>query len=308
MTLICGIEQLKNQHAPCVASIGNYDGVHLGHQHVIQTLLDFSQSKGVKSTVITFEPLAKEFFSAGAVHRLTSIEERAQLLFELGVDQVLCIDFNAKFASYSPRGFVQDVLINGLGVQHLCVGDDFRFGKDRAGDFDFLTKMGQHQGFAVTAHDTFELDGHRVSSGRARQALANADFDLAERLLGRRYCISGMVSQGQQLGRTIGFPTANIVLPDYLMPINGVFAVIAELETGEQVSGVANLGIRPTLDGKENRLEVHLFNFNDDLYGKKMRVNIIQKIREEKKFDSFDHLKQQIQKDASLAKGILGVI
>lgn len=322
MTLIRGINSLQKHHSPCVASIGNYDGVHLGHQHVIKTLLKYSQRLNVKSTVITFEPLAKEFFRPNTVQRLTTIEQRADRLFSLGVDQVLCIDFSNQFASYSPQEFVQDVLLNGLGIKHLCVGDDFRFGKDRAGDFALLQSMGQSNNFAVTAHQTFELEGVRVSSGRVREALSQNDFLMAERLLGRPYTIEGVISKGQQLGRTIGFPTANIVLPEILMPISGVFAVKVRLFSGvsegsvfakgstsakgsTELMGVANVGVRPTVGGKENRLEVHLFNFNEDIYGRNMSVSFVEKVRNEKKFDNFDDLKVQIQKDASLARDIL---
>ena len=305
MTLIRGLNKLLPEHKPCVASIGNYDGVHLGHQYVIATLLEHSQRLDLPATVITFEPLAKEYFRPNSVHRLTTVEQRAELLIAQGVDQVLCVDFDQSFAAYSPIGFIQDVLIDGLGIKHLCVGDDFRFGKDRRGDFALLTEIGQSSGFAVTAHQTFELDGQRVSSGRVRDALCQGDFKLAESLLGRPYTISGKVSRGQQLGRTINYPTANIVLAKMLMPINGVFAVSAELESGELVHGVANIGNRPTVDGKENRLEAHLFDFDRDIYGQMMSVSFVEKIRDELKFDSFDDLKAQIEKDAARARAIL---
>ena len=305
MTLIRGLQNLNNEHQPCVASIGNYDGVHLGHQHVIATLLDHGERLGVATTVITFEPLAKEYFMPMSVARLTSVEERAELLFAQGVDQVLCIDFNADFASYEPRAFVQNVLIDGLAIRHLSVGDDFRFGKQRAGDFSLLKEMGLLNSFDVTSHNTFELEGARVSSGRIRAALADGDFTMAAQLLGRSYAISGKVSMGQQLGRTIDYPTANIVLDDVLMPINGVFAVNIELQSGERQLGVANIGNRPTVDGKENRLEVHIFDFEQDLYDQNLRVTPVEKIRNELKFDTFDDLKQQIQKDAAQARRIL---
>jgi len=308
MTLIRGLNKLQAEHKPCVASIGNYDGVHLGHQYVIATLLEHSQRLGLPSTVITFEPLAKEYFRPNSVQRLTTIEHRAELLKAQGVDQVLCVDFDQAFASYSPIGFIQDVLIDGLGIKHLCVGDDFRFGKDRQGDFALLTEVGQSSGLAVSAHQTFELDGQRVSSGRIREALGQGDFKLAEALLGRPYTISGEISRGQQLGRTINYPTANIVLPKLLMPINGVFAVTAKLHDGELVHAVANVGNRPTVDGKENRLEVHLFDFDRDIYHQTMTVNFVEKIRDELKFDSFDDLKAQIEKDAARARVILSVI
>ena len=308
MTLIRGLNNLIPSHKPCVASIGNYDGVHLGHQHVIATLLEHSQRLAIVSTVITFEPLAKEYFRPNSVQRLTTVEERAELLIAQGVDQVLCLSFDQAFASYSPMGFIQDVLIEGLGVKHLCVGDDFRFGRNRQGDFALLSQVGQSHDFKVTAHDTFEIDGQRVSSGRIREALGQGDFELAKTLLGRPYDISGVISKGQQLGRTINYPTANIVLPKMLMPVNGVFAVHATLQNGDNIAGVANVGNRPTVDGKENRLEVHLFDFDQDIYGQTMSVSFVEKIRDELKFASFDDLKVQIGKDAARARVILSDI
>lgn len=304
--LIKGFSNLTNRHRPSVVSIGNYDGVHLGHQHVVKTLLAKSNELGVPSTVITFEPLAKEFFRPESVLRLTSLEQRANQLVELGVDQVLCIDFTQEFANYSPLGFVEEILIDGLGVEYLCVGDDFRFGKDRAGDFKFLQEIGQQRGFSVAAHETFQLNGERVSSGRVRQALTNNDFALAEQLLGRSYTIQGKVSQGQQLGRTINFPTANIELGDYKLVVNGVFAVSCQLNNSDVVvQGVANIGKRPTVDGQQNRLEVHLFDFNQDIYGQDIDVRLLRKIRDEQKFDSVDDLQRQIQLDVQSAKEYL---
>lgn len=307
MTLIRGLNQITREHRPCVASIGNYDGVHLGHQHVIKTLIEKSAEFGVPSTVITFEPLAKEFFAPNSVPRLTSVDARADCLFGLGVDNVLCIEFDADFSAYSPEGFIQDVLVDSLGLKYLCVGDDFRFGKNRAGDFQMLEQAGSLNGFAVTAHETFELHGARVSSGRVRQALADSDFDLAETLLGRAYGIRGIVTKGQQLGRTINFPTANIVLSDYKVPISGVFAVLVTHPDLGALRGVANIGTRPTVDGVENRLEVHIFDFDGDIYGDELDVSFVKKIRSEQKFESFERLKQQIELDAANAKALLHI-
>ncbi len=304
MELIRGLPKLLESHRPSVASIGNYDGVHKGHQHVISTLIDKSHELDAPSTVITFEPLAKEFFRPRSVPRLTSIEERAQLLFELGVDRVLCIDFDASFASYSPEGFVKEVLVDGLGVKYLCVGDDFRFGKNRVGDFLLLQASGQRYGFDVTAHDTFEIHGDRVSSGRVRVALEEGDFDLARQLLGRPYAIKGQVEQGQQLGRTIGFPTANLILSQFQVPISGVFAVTVTHSIYGVLNGVANVGKRPTVDGNENRLEVHIFDFDAQIYGDTLEVTFLEKIRDEKKFESFELLKQQIGLDAAKARSL----
>ena len=292
---------MSNVHRPSVVSIGNFDGVHLGHQHVIQTLLHHAERLQAASTVITFEPLAKEFFMPDSVLRLTTLEQRTELLCGLGVDRVLCIPFTSEFAARSPEGFVEDVLINALGIRYLSVGDDFRFGKNRTGDFNLLLGMGAEHGFEVHAHDTFKLGGERVSSGRVRAALAAGDFETAGQLLGRAYAISGLVSRGQQLGRTLNFPTANIVLPDFKMAVNGVYAVEATLD-GQVYQGVANVGKRPTVDGKENRLEVHLFDFDDDIYEQALQVCFVKKIRDEQKFESIDALKIQIGADAEQAR------
>ncbi|MDB4511828.1 bifunctional riboflavin kinase/FAD synthetase [Arenicella sp.] len=301
--LIKGLSNLTDKHRPSVVSIGNYDGVHLGHQYLVESLLAKSTELQVPSTIITFEPLAKEFFSPESALRLTSLQQRANLLMELGVDQVLCIDFTQELADYSPSSFVKEILIDGLGVQHLCVGDDFRFGRNRAGDFEFLLEVGKQQGFCVAAHDTFELNQERVSSGRVRQALVDNDFDLAAQLLGRPYAITGNISRGQQLGRTINFPTANLELGNYNLAVNGVFAVTCLLNHQHAwTQGVANIGKRPTVDGKRNRLEVHLFDFDQDIYGQDLQVILHKKIRDEQKFDSVDDLKCQIQRDVQSAK------
>lgn len=303
--LIKGLAKLTSDHRPNVVSIGNYDGVHLGHQHVVKTLLAKSAELNVPSTVVTFEPLAKEFFMPSSVLRLTSLEQRAATLTALGVDQVLCINFTKELASYSPSSFVEEVLVDGLGVQYLCVGDDFRFGKDRQGDFEFLQKSGQHHGFSVAAHETFELNGERVSSGRVRQALLKDNFELAKQLLGRPYVIQGKVCSGQQLGRTINFPTANINLDNYNLVVKGVYAVSCQLENGKTVFGVANIGKRPTVDGQLNKLEVHLFDFDQDIYGQELIVTLLNKIRDEQKFDSVDDLQHQIQLDVQSAHKFL---
>ncbi|MCL4159284.1 UNVERIFIED_CONTAM: hypothetical protein GTU68_013891 [Idotea baltica] len=304
--LIKGYAELSSNNRPSVVSIGNYDGVHLGHQYVVESLLQKSTELNVPSTVITFDPLAKEFFKPNSVLRLSSVEQRAALLMDLGVDQVLCIDFNQEFANYSPLAFVEDVLIDGLGVQYLCIGDDFRFGKDRVGDFKFLKKLGRQRGFNVATHDTFELNGDRVSSGRVRMALESDNLELAQQLLGRPYSIQGEVSRGQQLGRTINFPTANINLEDYILPVNGVYAVRCQLNNDKTlIDGVANIGMRPTVSGKKNRLEVYLFDFDDDIYGESLDVQLLFKIRNEQKFSSVANLQKQIQLDVLSAKKYL---
>lgn len=302
MQFIRGIHNLTAKHQPSVVSIGNYDGVHLGHQHVIKTLIQHSAQLKAPSTVITFDPLAKEFFMPESAVRLSSVEQRAQQLFDLGVDRVLCIEFNAEFAANSPLEFVEEILINSLGVRYLCVGDDFRFGKDRAGDFEFLKVCGADFGFSVEAHATFTVGGERVSSGRVRDALKAGDFVLAEQLLGRAYSISGTVSRGQQIGRTLNYPTANIVLDATRYAVSGVYAVRVRGAASHIVEGVANVGTRPTVDGNENRLEVHLFDFDADIYGAELEVQFCRKLRDEQKFSTIESLKQQIIADAAAAR------
>ena len=300
-----GLDALTDSRNPCVATIGNFDGVHRGHEMVIQTLLDAAKAKALPSTVVTFQPLAREFFAPDQAVRLQPLEQRLQRLESLGVDQVLIIEFNQSLASMSPDAFVSKVLVDGLGVQYVSIGDDFKFGYQRQGDISFLQQRGTQDGFEAVAHNTFEIEGERVSSGRVRKAVLENDFELAGRLLGRPYSIAGTVSKGDQRGRTIGFPTANISLEDQRYAVHGVYAVTAQLEQGQAIPGVANVGWRPTVDGRENRLEVHLFDVDIDLYDQAIDVQFVAKIREEKKFNSFEELTQQIAQDADAARAIL---
>ena len=305
MQFVRGVENLAPHHKPSVVSIGNYDGVHLGHQMVIKSLLEQREIYGVPATVLTFEPLAKEFFSERKPARLSSVEQRAEMLFELGVDQVCCIEFNHQFASLSPEQFVETVLVDGLSAKYVVVGDDFRFGKNRAGDFTLLTHAGKQHGFVVADHDTYEVDGERVSSGRIRDALQDNNLMLAERLLGKPYCISGIVKHGRKLGREIGFPTANIPLSEQIvLPVHGVYAVEAfvDKKSEEIWQGVANVGRRPTVNGNTNQLEVHLLDRQEDLYERKLQVMFKHKIRDEQKFEDIGNLKRQIAKDVEAAK------
>ncbi|NND82865.1 MAG: bifunctional riboflavin kinase/FAD synthetase [Gammaproteobacteria bacterium] len=300
--LLHGIDSLSSAPGPSAVSIGNFDGVHLGHQQVINSLLENSKRLDVCPTVITFEPLAKEFFRPGSVARLTSLQQRSELMFELGVEVVICLPFTAAFAAMSAEDFVLAILVDALQTRYLSVGDDFRFGKGRAGDFPMLQSMGAEHGFEVFSHETFTVDGERVSSGRVRAALQADQLAAAAALLGRAYSISGTVVQDQQLGRTLDFPTANIPLEFDVAAAQGVYAVRARLASGRRCEGVANIGNRPTVDGSENRLEVHLFDFDGDLYGQSMDVELCAKIRAEQKFDSIEQLKQQIARDAAQAR------
>lgn len=306
-----------------MVSIGNFDGVHRGHQTVIRQLSVQAQRLQLPTVVVTFEPLAKEYFAARAERtrpaRLTSIERRRRLLQSFGVDEVCCLAFNDNLAGWSADDFIQTLLVEYLQARYLVVGDDFRFGHNRVGDFSLLQKAGEQHGFSVSAMDTFKVAGERVSSGRVRNALKDLDFQLAEQLLGRPYSMVGIVSKGQQLGRTIGFPTANIELPDVELPLQGVFAVRVDIDghsDGPQraLHGIANIGTRPTVDGQSRRLEVHILDIarqwqgaaaSYDFYGCSVEVVFVSKIRDEIKFAGVDDLQRQIQLDAAQAKQLL---
>ncbi|HET8801852.1 MAG TPA: bifunctional riboflavin kinase/FAD synthetase [Marinobacter sp.] len=281
----------------CVATIGNFDGVHLGHKTIIDQVADKARSMGVPSVVMIFEPQPREFFQgAEAPPRLMGFRQKCEALLAAGIDMVLCLRFNDAFRQYTARGFIDDVLIDGLAVRHLVVGDDFRFGCDRAGDFSLLETVGAGSGFSVENTLTVTVDGERVSSTRVRHRLMANELARAEALLGHPYRIRGRVVYGRQLGREIGSPTANILLRQ--MPaLRGVYVVGARLEGGAVLDGVANIGLRPTVDGRQPSLEVHLFDFAGTLYGQRIDVEFRHWLRDEVKFDSVNELKAQISRD-----------
>lgn len=303
MELIRGIHNIKPQHSGCVLTIGNFDGVHLGHQQVLAQLVKKSKQLALPSVVMTFEPQPLEFFAkAKAPARLTRLRDKIVQLDKLHIDRLLCIQFNQSFANLTAEEFIRDLLVEKLGVKFLVVGDDFCFGRGRKGDFSMLKKAGEQYGFQVVNTESFCLQQERVSSTAIREALANDQLSLAASMLGRRYSISGRVSHGQKLGRTIGFPTANMPLKRTVSPVSGVYVVEALCQDGQTVQGVANIGRRPTVNGERQQLEVHLFDFNANLYGKQMEVFLLHKLRDEKKFESFEALKEQIELDAEAAR------
>lgn len=303
MQVIRGLHNLTPALRGCAATIGNFDGVHLGHQAVLGQLAERAGDLGLPTTVIIFEPQPQEYFMPDqAPPRLTRLREKLAALRRFSVDRVLCIRFDRAFAELTADEFVQRVLIDGLGVRYLVVGDDFRFGKGRAGDFDFLARAGEREGFQVAHMHSFELGGARVSSTRIRTALREGDLAAAEQMLGRSYRMLGRVAHGDKRGRTIGFPTANLFLHRRNTPVQGVFAVELYGLEREPLYGVANVGTRPTVDGTRSLLEVHLFDFAGDIYGRHVAVDFVHKIRAEKKFASFDELKLQIERDVAQAR------
>ena len=313
MYLIRGIGNLEtfNKKFPnqmMSGTIGNFDGLHLGHQAILSQVKDKASKSSSASLVIFTEPHASEYFAAadaGSIPppRICPWREKVKLLKNFGIDFAFFLQFNKSLKTMTPQIFLDDVIAH-LNLKHLIIGDDFRFGAQRAGDFDLLKNWGEINGTNVMAHETVSNNGIRISSTRIREALLNNDFDLAAKLLGRPYTFSGKVVFGQQLGRTIGVPTANLWIPKQRLPISGVYAVKCQL-AGKILNGIANMGIRPTVDGSKPVLEIHIFNFNKSIYGERLTIEFKNKLRDEKKFDNIDLLKQQILKDINQAKKIL---
>ncbi len=286
-----------------VLTIGNFDGVHRGHRALLARLTGLAQQAGLPAAVMTFEPNPREFFAPqSAPARLASLREKLQLLAECGVDQAYVCAFNQRFAALTADAFVERI-VRGLGVRHLMIGDDFRFGKGRTGDFALLQQAGKEHGFGVEAMETLVHEGERVSSSAVREALDAGDLEHAERLLGRPYCISGRVIHGQKLGRKLGYATANIQLKRLKAPLSGIFVVTVDGIGARQYEGVASLGVRPTVSASgKPTLEVYIFDFEGDLYRAHLRVNFLHKLRDEAKFDSLDALQAQIARDVADAK------
>ncbi|MCP3908012.1 MAG: bifunctional riboflavin kinase/FAD synthetase [Oceanicoccus sp.] len=306
MELIRGLHNMRPRHRGCITTIGAFDGVHHGHQAILQQLIDKGKELNLPTTVVVFEPLPREYFAPlQAPARLMSFSEKFQALKALGIDRVLRIRFTPDLKDMGAKEFIQQVFVKGLGARYIIAGDDLRFGRNRGGDFDLLKSEGLIHGFDVVATSTLKIRDDRVSSTRIRKALEDSDFELAELLLGKPYSIAGRVIVGQQLGRQLGAPTANIALRRLRAPMSGVYAV--EVEIGQRsLKGVANVGSRPTVDNSLKAiLEVHILNFNEDIYGKKIKVIFRKKIRDEQKFDSIDQLKEQIYRDIQTGRQYL---
>jgi riboflavin kinase/FMN adenylyltransferase len=303
MELVRGLHNLRPQHRGCAATIGSFDGVHLGHQALLEKLSDEGRARSLPVTLITFEPQPREYFSPGSTPpRLTRFREKLEALQCCPVDRVVCLRFSDALAALTADEFIRRLLIDGLGVEYLVVGDDFRFGKNRKGNKALLQQSAELHGFQLGTLEDFEMGGERVSSTRVREALESGDLGTAGALLGRPYSMCGRVAHGDKRGRTIGFPTANIFLHRASVPVSGVFAVEMLGIDDAPIAGVANVGTRPTVDGSRALLEVHLFDFARDIYGHHVQVRFVKKLREERKFDSFEHLKQQIQLDSGQAR------
>jgi len=309
MQLVRGLHNLRPEHRGCVATIGNFDGVHLGHLAVFRRLCVIGRKLGRPATVVTFEPQPMEYFvPEAAPARLTRFREKVAAIRRAGVDRLLVLEFGPRLAAMSAEAFIGDLLVDRLGVEHLFVGDDFRFGQGRRGDATLLREAGLRHGFGVDSLDTIAHDNARISSSRIRSALDEGDFAAAAACLGRPYAICGRVVHGDKRGRGIGFPTANVDLHRRVSPVRGVFAVRVRGIDPAALPGVANVGTRPTVDGgARDRLEVHLFDFARDVYGAHVEVEFVRRIREERRFPTFEALRRQIERDAAEARGILGL-
>ena len=287
-----------------VLTIGNFDGVHLGHRALLAELIAKARALALPATVLTFEPHPRELFAPDqAPARLASLRDKLELLAACGVDRVHVCRFNRKLAALTATQFVENILVRGLSVRHLIVGDDFRFGKGRGGDFALLQQMGQEHRFVVEAMHTVDFGGLRVSSSAVREALADGNLEHAEELLGRSFVIAGRVMHGEKIGRTLGFPTANIQVKRKRPPLSGVFAATVSGIAAGPLPGAASIGVRPTLaEGLKPVLEVHLLDFDRDIYGSHVDVNFLHKLRDEAKYDSLDALKAQIARDVAAVR------
>jgi riboflavin kinase/FMN adenylyltransferase len=302
----------------CALTIGNFDGVHRGHQAMLALLNSEAAHRGVESCVLTFEPHPRDYF-AGALHkpelapaRIGTLRDKLTELQRCGVQQTVVLPFDAKLAAQSPEAFIQDVLVQGLGARYVLVGDDFRFGRQRAGDYAMLDAAGQAKGFDVARMNSYEVHGLRVSSSAVRQALAAGDMEAAARLLGRPYTISGHVVHGRKLGRELGFRTLNMRFSHWKPAASGIFAVRVQGLTDHPLPGVANLGVRPSLDpddvnGGRVLLETHCLDWPDhlgadDAYGKIVHVELLHKLHDELKYPSLEALKEGIARDCTQAR------
>ncbi len=303
MHLIRSLEQFRHHYDGCVATIGNFDGVHLGHQKMMRELKEKGKELNLPVVVITFEPHPKDYFVPQfAPSRICRLRDKLVFLRDCGIDYVYLIRFNSQIAHMKAGAFVDDVLVSGFGIKYLVVGDDFRFGAAREGDFDLLVTQGKDKGFAVSRMPTYPLDGARVSSSRIRACLMENDIGYAAKLLGREYSISGRVRHGLKLGRKLEFPTANIGMPQMPFPLNGVYFVRVYGLDDKSYPAVANVGCRPTVDGTLTVLEVHILEFDEDIYGRYIRVGFLHFLRPEQKFDSVDELRKQIEQDVAQSK------
>lgn len=309
MKLLRTVREYPEFKKGSVAAIGNFDGVHLGHRYLLDILRSRANDMRLPMVVIMFEPQAREFFlKQAAPPRLSRFREKVQLLEKCGVEYILCLRFNQKLANMHPVEFAEKVIFCGLNVKYLLVGEDFKFGRDRLGDYNLLKELSIISNCEVEKCTDYLIGEERISSTIVRQALSSANFKKVKNLLGRNYSIAGKVIYGDAKGRELGFPTANISIGQSKPPLSGVFCVQVVMSNGACLLGVANLGKRPTMDGVKQLLEVHILDFNEILYGQTIKVFFMHKLRDEKKFLSVDELRSQIKQDIYKAREFFRVM
>jgi riboflavin kinase/FMN adenylyltransferase len=308
MTEYYGLEQLKGNTSGTIVTIGNFDGVHQGHQELIKLAIEKGKEKNLRTMAVTFDPHPIKCIKPGDHPPIiTPLEQKIELLNHFGIDDILVIEFSNEFANLTAAEFTEDILVNILKVKGIVVGKDYMFGKNRKGNINLLKEYGQKHGFEVFVPEFVKFSEKRISSTLIRKAVMNGRLDEAKSMLGRFYQIRGTVVHGRNRGNKIGFPTANLELIDELCPKTGVYAVIPEID-GIKYKGVANIGYSPTFDDHKFTVEVHFIDFREDLYGRKIKVNFIQRLRGEKKFSGIEELSQQISKDVLQAQEIVSSI
>lgn len=307
MRIIRGINNFPTSLKGCAVSIGKYDGIHLGHQQLLRRLIAQADSLRIPALVITFEPLPQEYFTKESFNRrLNSFREKIIALEQVGIDRVLCLRFDAKLVQLSAAQFIDQILVDALGVKLVMVGHDFEFGADRNGNDELLREYGSRSNFQVESLRAFKIEGITVSSSLIYELVANGDLKQAQKFLGRPYSLFGKVIRGDRRGRELGFRTANLFLRHAVIPVHGVYAVqIRGLGTAK-LNGVANIGFRPTVNGIDKTVEIHIFDFNQNIYGRRIDVDFLHKIRNEQKFMSLDALKAQILQDIIEAQLFFG--
>ncbi len=289
-----------------VATIGSYDGVHLGHRKLLESVLKKAHSSGLPSVVMSFEPTPKEYFSSSSPPaRLMRFREKFEALADVGIDLFYCPRFDEQMKNIAADTFIRQLLIQSLNIRHLVIGDDFHFAKGRQGNIDQLQRAGKALAYDVHQIASVLENGERVSSTAIRRALWAGELDNASRLLGRHYRMSGKVIEGGHLGRELGFPTANVNLRRRQSAVMGIFAVRVSGLGAESLEAVASVGTRPTFGGTKPILEVHIFDFDDDIYGKYIHIDFVARLRSEVKFDEVKDLVEQMHRDAERARAIL---
>lgn len=308
MRLIRGLHNLTETLPGCVATIGNFDGLHLGHQYILDHVKQLAAEMQLPSLVMTFEPQPLEFFKPDkAPTRLTSLREKALQLERLQIDDLVCLHFDHSLAQLSAAAFVERLLVNKLGARALVIGDDFRFGQGRGGDRQALEHFGEQHGFSVTTMDAHAMGNERVSSTRVREALAEGDLNSAARLLGRPYSNAGRVIHGDKRGRDLGVPTLNVDLKRLHAPLEGVFATRVHQLAAEPLPAISYIGTRPVFNGERLLLETHVFDYDADCYGQLVEIEYVERVRAEQTFSTADDLVKQMHRDMETARRILGL-